>query len=227
LINGENVNQELWSAVDNYIVGAVLNADETLDAAVRASDEAGLPSIQVSAPQGKFMYLLARVHGAKRILEVGTLGGYSTIWLARALPASGTLVTMEIDPTHARVAKANLERAGVGDKVEVIVGNARELLPELERRNLTPFDLTFIDADKASIPFYFESALRMSRPGSLILVDNVVREGAVIQADSEDASVQGVRKLNEMMAADPRIEATILQTVGVKGYDGLAIALVN
>lgn len=221
------MNQELWSAVDNYIVDAVLNADETLDAAVRASDEAGLPSIQVSAPQGKFMYLLARVHGAKRILEVGTLGGYSTIWLARALPAGGTLVTMEIDPQHAEVAKANLERAGMGDKVEVLVGNARELLPELERRNDVPFDLTFIDADKASIPFYFESALRMSRPGSLILVDNVVREGAVIQADSEDASVQGVRKLNEMMAADSRIEATILQTVGVKGYDGLAIALVN
>jgi predicted O-methyltransferase YrrM len=173
------------------------------------------------------MYLLAKVHGARRILEIGTLGGYSTIWLARALPAGGTLVTMEIDPKHAGVAKANVARAGVGDKVQVLVGNAHDLLPDLERRNDAPFDLTFIDADKASIPFYFESALRMSRPGSLILVDNVVREGAVIQADSEDASVQGVRRLNEMLSANSSIEATVLQTVGVKGYDGLAIALVN
>jgi predicted O-methyltransferase YrrM len=227
LTNGENVDQELWSAVDSYIVDTLLKEDDALESALRASDEAGLPSIQVSAPQGKFMYLLAKVHGAKRILEVGTLGGYSTIWLARALPAGGKLVTMEIDPKHAEVAKANVERAGVGDKVEVLTGNARELLPELEKRNDAPFDLTFIDADKASIPFYFGSALRMSRPGSLILVDNVVREGAVIHADSEDASVQGVRKLNEMLAANSAVEATVLQTVGVKGYDGLAIALVN
>ena len=221
------MTQELWSAVDQYVADTLLKSDDSLESAVKASDEAGLPSIQVSAPQGKFMYLLAKVHGARRILEIGTLGGYSTIWLARALPAGGTLVTMEIDPKHAEVAKANLDRAGVGDKVEVLVGNARDLLPELERRNLAPFDLTFIDADKASIPFYFESALRMSRKGSLILVDNVVREGAVIQADSEDASVQGVRRLNEMLSANSSIEATVLQTVGVKGYDGLAIALVN
>lgn len=221
------MNQELWTAVDQYVADTLLKSDHALESAVKASDEAGLPSIQVSAPQGKFMYLLAKVHGARRILEIGTLGGYSTIWLARALPAGGTLVTMEIDPKHAEVAKANVERAGVGDKVEVIVGNARDLLPDLERRNLAPFDLTFIDADKASIPFYFESALRMSRPGSLILVDNVVREGAVIQADSEDASVQGVRRLNEMLSANSSIEATVLQTVGVKGYDGLAIALVS
>ena len=223
----QNSNQELWSAVDGYIIDTLVGADDALDAAVRASDEAGLPSIQVSAPQGKFMYLLARVHGARRILEVGTLGGYSTIWLARALPADGKLVTMEIDPLHAEVATANVARAGLSDKVEVLVGNARELLPELERRNDEPFDLTFIDADKASIPFYFESARRMSRRGSLILVDNVVREGAVIQAESEDVSVQGVRKLNDMLAGDTSIEATVLQTVGVKGYDGLAIALVN
>ena len=221
------MNQELWSAVDQYVADTLLKSDDSLESAVKASDEAGLPSIQVSAPQGKFMYLLAKVHGARRILEIGTLGGYSTIWLARALPAGGTLVTMEIDPKHAEVAKANVDRAGVGDKVQVLVGNARDLLPDLERRNEAPFDLTFIDADKASIPFYFESALRMSRPGSLILVDNVVREGAVIQADSEDASVQGVRRLNEMLSANSSIEATVLQTVGVKGYDGLAIALVN
>ena len=221
------MNQELWSAVDSYIIDTLVGADDALDASVRASDEAGLPSIQVSAPQGKFMYLLARVHGAKRILEVGTLGGYSTIWLARALPENGKLVTMEIDPRHAEVAAANVVRAGLSDKVEILVGNARELLPDLELRNDEPFDLTFIDADKASIPFYFESARRMSRPGSLILVDNVVRDGAVIQAESEDASVQGVRKLNEMLASDTSVEATVLQTVGVKGYDGLAIALVN
>jgi predicted O-methyltransferase YrrM len=221
------VTQELWSAVDQYVADTLLKSDDSLESAVKASDEAGLPSIQVSAPQGKFMYLLAKVHGARRILEIGTLGGYSTIWLARALPAGGTLVTMEIDPKHAEVAKANVDRAGVGDKVQVLVGNARDLLPDLERSNDAPFDLTFIDADKASIPFYFESALRMSRPGSLILVDNVVREGAVIQADSEDASVQGVRRLNEMLSANSSIEATVLQTVGVKGYDGLAIALVN
>ena len=221
------MNQELWSAVEQYVADTLLKSDDSLESAVKASDEAGLPSIQVSAPQGKFMYLLAKVHGARRILEIGTLGGYSTIWLARALPAGGTLVTMEIDPKHAEVAKANVDRAGVGDKVQVLVGNARDLLPDLERRNEAPFDLTFIDADKASIPFYFESALRMSRPGSLILVDNVVREGAVIQADSEDASVQGVRRLNEMLSANSSIEATVLQTVGVKGYDGLAIALVN
>ena len=221
------MTQELWSAVDQYVADTLLKSDDSLESAVKASDEAGLPSIQVSAPQGKFMYLLAKVHGARRILEIGTLGGYSTIWLARALPAGGTLVTMEIDPKHAEVAKANVDRAGVGDKVQVLVGNARDLLPDLERRNDAPFDLTFIDADKASIPFYFESALRMSRPGSLILVDNVVREGAVIQADSEDASVQGVRRLNEMLSANSSIEATVLQTVGVKGYDGLAIALVN
>ena len=221
------MNQELWSAVDQYVADTLLKSDDSLESAVKASDEAGLPSIQVSAPQGKFMYLLAKVHGARRILEIGTLGGYSTIWLARALPAGGTLVTMEIDPKHAEVAKANVDRAGVGDKVQVLVGNARDLLPDLERGNDAPFDLTFIDADKASIPFYFESALRMSRPGSLILVDNVVREGAVIQADSEDASVQGVRRLNEMLSANSSIEATVLQTVGVKGYDGLAIALVN
>lgn len=221
------MTQELWSAVDSYIVDTLLDADDALDAAIKASDDAGLPSIQVSAPQGKFMYLLARVQGAKRILEVGTLGGYSTIWLARALPAGGKLVTMEIDPKHAEVAAANVTRAGLGDKVEVLVGNARELLPELERRSEAPFDLTFIDADKASIPFYFESARRMSRPGSLILVDNVVREGAVIKADSDDVSVQGVRKLIEMLSGDASMEATVLQTVGVKGYDGLAIALVN
>lgn len=221
------MTEELWSAVDAYVVEKLLDNDESLDAAVRASDAAGLPSIQVSAAQGKFLHILAKVHGAKRILEIGTLGGYSTIWLARALPDDGRMLTMEIDPKHAAVAKANLERAGVGDKVEVLVGNALDLLPELERREQVPFDLFFIDADKVSIPTYFESALRMSRPGSLILVDNVVRNGAVIEEDSTDPSVQGVRRLNDMIAGDSRVTATVLQTVGIKGYDGLAIALVK
>jgi predicted O-methyltransferase YrrM len=226
-MSGEAMNQETWSAVDNYIIDTLLPPDDSLKQAVEASEEAGLPPIQVSAPQGKFMWILARVHGARRILEIGTLGGYSTIWMARALPPGGRLITMEIDPRHAEVAKSNVARAGLADRVEVLVGDAHELLPELEKRNDGPFDITFIDADKASIPFYFESALRMSRPGSLILVDNVVRDGAVIDAESEDASVKGVRKLNEMIAADPRVTATVLQTVGLKGYDGLAIALVN
>jgi len=221
------MTEELWSAVDTYVVEKLHDNDESLDAAVRASDAAGLPSIQVSAAQGKFLHILAKVHGAKRILEIGTLGGYSTIWLARALPDDGRMITMEIDPKHAAVAKANLERAGVGDKVEVLVGNALDLLPELERREQVPFDLFFIDADKVSIPTYFESALRMSRPGSLILVDNVVRNGAVIEEDSTDPSVQGVRRLNDMIAGDSRVTATVLQTVGIKGYDGLAIALVK
>jgi predicted O-methyltransferase YrrM len=221
------MTQELWTAVDNYIVETLLPEDPILDDAVRASDEAGLPSIQVSPPQGRFMFILARVQGARRILEIGTLGGYSTIWLGRALPPNGKLVTMEIDPKHAEVARANIGRAGLADRVSVLNGDAHDLLAALEKQIDAPFDLTFIDADKASIPFYFASALRMSRPGSLILVDNVVRDGAVIEADSTDASVQGVRKLNEMMSANARLTATVIQTVGVKGYDGLAIALVN
>lgn len=221
------MTQELWTAVDNYIVSKVHPSDASLDEAIRASEEAGLPAIQVSPAQGKFLYLLAKVQRAQRILEIGTLGGYSTIWLARALPDDGKLITMEIDPKHAAVARSNLEREGVSNKVEVLVGNALDLLPDLEKRNEAPFDLSFIDADKASIPKYFESALGMSRKGSLILIDNVVREGAVIDEDSEDASVKGVRRLNDMIASDSRVTATVLQTVGIKGYDGLAIALVN
>jgi predicted O-methyltransferase YrrM len=221
------MTKELWTAVDDYIVDKLHLEDESLDSALRASDEAGLPSIQVSAAQGKFLHILARVHDARRILEIGTLGGYSTIWLARALPDDGKLITIEIDPKHAEVARANVTRAGIGSKVKVLTGNALEILPQLEKSQEGPLDLTFIDADKASIPFYFECALRMSRKGSLVLVDNVVREGAVIEENSRDASVLGVRKLNDMLSGDDRVTATILQTVGTKGYDGLAIALVN
>jgi predicted O-methyltransferase YrrM len=221
------MSQELWTSVDEYISSALIPADPVLDAAVAASEAAGLPAIQVSQAQGKLLQMIARIHGARRILEIGTLGGYSTIWMARALPEDGRLVTMEIDPAHAAVAKENVERAGLSNKVEVLLGNARDLLPIVAERGEEPFDMSFIDADKASIPTYFEWAMKMSRPGSIIIVDNVVREGAVIDAASEDASVQGVRKLNEMMAADPRVDATVIQTVGTKGYDGFAIALVE
>lgn len=221
------MNQEVWNAVDDYVVGALFEEDEALAAAVKASDDAGLPSIQVTAPQGRLIALMAKMQGAKRILEIGTLGGYSTIWLARALPSGGRLITMEIDPKHAAVARENIARAGVADKVELRVGDARQLLGELEGENQPPFDFFFIDADKPSNPVYFEAAMRMSRPGSVILVDNVVRDGKVADRSSTDASVGGVWRLNELMAADKRVEATVIQTVGVKGYDGLAIALVN
>jgi predicted O-methyltransferase YrrM len=220
------MSQELWTAVDKYIGDVLLENDPILDAAVRESESAGLPSIQVSPPQGKLLHILARSIGARRILEIGTLGGYSTIWLGRALPADGALITLEIDPKHAEVAQVNIERAGLSKVVKVEVGDAREILPRIAGKSSAPFDLAFIDADKASIPAYFDWALKMSRPGSLILIDNVVREGAVIDEDSEDASVQGVRKLNDIMAAEPRVVSTVIQTVGVKGYDGLAVALV-
>lgn len=220
------MSQDLWTAVDKYIGDMLLPADSTFDAAVRESEAAGLPSIQVSPPQGKFLHILAKSIGARRILEIGTLGGYSTIWLARAIPSDGEVVTLEINPSHAEVAQRNIERAGLSAIVKVHVGDAREILPTIAKELSAPFDLVFIDADKASIPFYFDMSLRMSRPGSLILIDNVVREGAVIDENSEDASVKGVRKLNEMMSAEPRVLATVIQTVGVKGYDGLAVALV-
>jgi predicted O-methyltransferase YrrM len=220
------MTQDLWTSVDNYITDTLFARDEVLESAVAASDAAGLPSIQVSAAQGRLLEIIVRIHRAKRILEVGTLGGYSTIWMARALPDDGRLVTIEIDQKHADVARSNIQRAGLAHKVEILVGNARDLLPGLAQRGDEPLDISFIDADKPSIPTYFEWALRMSRPGSLIIVDNVVREGAVVDAISEDPAVQGVRRLNEMMAADPRITSTVIQTVGVKGYDGFSIALV-
>jgi len=220
------MTQDLWSSVDDYITETLFGEDAILDQALEASDAAGLPSIQVSPAQGRLLEIIARIHGARTILEIGTLGGYSTIWLARALPAEGTLVTLEIDPKHAEVAASNIERAGLGEKVEVRTGDAREILPRLVDEGYGPFDLFFIDADKASIPVYFEWAMSLSRPGSLIIVDNVVREGAVIDAESDDPSVRGVRTLNEMMARDDRVTATVVQTVGSKGYDGFAAVLV-
>ena len=219
------MTQERWTAVDEYLAGALVAPDPALEAALAASDAAGLPAIQVSALQGKFLHLLARVMGAEAILELGTLGGYSTIWLARALPPGGRLVTVEADPGHAEVAGANIARAGLADRVKVRVGKALDVLPTLAPDG--PFDLAFIDADKANIPDYVRWALRLSHPGGVIVVDNVVRGGKVTDPASDDTAIRGVRALNELLASEPRLDATALQTVGVKGWDGFALALVT
>lgn len=221
------MNQEQWEAVDRYIIDSQLSKDPVLEAVLEASTKAGLPAIQVAPPQGKLLHLLARVHGARAILEIGTLGGYSTIWLARALPADGRLITLEIDSKHAEVARANFVRAGSAAKIELRLGRALDTLPKLAAEGEGPFDLIFIDADKVSIPEYFTWALKLSRPGSVVIVDNVVRKGAVADAASSDPSVQGVRRLNEMLAKEPRVTATTIQTVGGKGYDGFTLAVVN
>jgi predicted O-methyltransferase YrrM len=221
------MSQEQWAAVDEYIHGLVAPADGALTAAVEASAAAGLPQIQVTASQGKLLNLLARSVGARAILEIGTLGGYSTIWLARALAPGGRLVSLEAEPKHAAVARANLERAGLARAVEIRVGRALDTLPQLAAERRGPFDLTFIDADKPSIPEYFAWALRLSRRGSWIVVDNVIRHGKVIQAESREPDVQGVRRLNELLASEPRVSATVIQTVGAKGYDGMALVLVT
>jgi len=217
------MSSRLWHEVDSYITDTLVQPDAALEAALEASDAAGLPQISVSPAHGKLLWMLARLQNARRILEVGTLGGYSTIWLARGLAAGGRLITLEALEKHAAVARSNLERAGVSKVVDVRVGQALATLPLVKDG---PFDLTFIDADKQSNAEYFTWALKLSRPGSLIVVDNVVREGAVIDARSRDAAVQGVRRLNQLMAAERRIAATAIQTVGAKGYDGFAIALV-
>lgn len=219
------VSQELWGAVDQYITDLLVPSDPALEAALEASAAAGLPAINVAPNQGKLLEILARLTGARAILEIGTLGGYSTIWLARALPADGRLITLEADPKHAEVARANIARAGLAASVEVRLGKALETLPAVAAEGHGPFDLVFIDADKPSNPDYFAWAMRLTRPGSLIIVDNVVRDGAVADPNSTDPSVQSVRRLNEIVAAEPRVSATAIQTVGSKGYDGLAIIL--
>jgi predicted O-methyltransferase YrrM len=218
---------ELWTAVDHYLSDLVVQPDASLTAALEASTAAGLPPISVSPTQGKLLEIVARILGDKRILEIGTLGGYSSIWLARALPPGGRLVTIESDATHAEVARANIARAGFAEIVDVRVGLAIDVLPQIAADGSGPFDLIFIDADKPSIPEYFAWSLKLSRVGALIIIDNVVREGAVIDAASHDASVQGVRRLNDVMAAERRVSATVIQTVGSKGYDGFAVALVT
>jgi predicted O-methyltransferase YrrM len=185
-----------------------------------------LPAINVSPNQGKLLYLLARIQGARKILEIGTLGGYSTIWLARALPPDGKLITLEADPKHAEVAMSNIDRAGLSNVVEVRLGKALDTLPKLETEGQGPFDLVFVDADKPSNPDYFEWALKLTRSGSVLIFDNVVRHGMVVDGESDDSGLQGTRRLNELLSTDPRVDATAIQTVGVKGYDGFAIALV-
>ena len=223
----DETSEERWRAVDRYITETLIGRDAALDAAVDASDAAGLPQIAVAPNQGKLLHMLALLRGARRILEIGTLGGYSTIWLARALPPGGRLVTLEADEKHARVARGNIDRAGLGADVEVRLGPALETLPLLAAEGAGPFDLTFIDADKPNIPHYFDWALKLAAPGGVIVVDNVIREGAVADATSTDPSVVGVRRLNEMLRSEPRVTATTIQTVGAKGYDGLTIALVR
>jgi predicted O-methyltransferase YrrM len=216
-----------WTEVDDYVERQLLPHDDTLAAALAASRDAGLPALQVSSVQGKLLNLLARAQRARMILEVGSLGGYSTTWLARALPPGGRMVTLELDPRHAQVATANLARAGLDDVVEVRVAPAATSLAALAAEGAGPFDLVFIDADKESNAQYFGWAVRLARPGTLIIVDNVVRQGALLDADSPDADVQGTRRLFEAVAAEPRVDATAVQTVGVKGHDGWLVAVVG
>jgi predicted O-methyltransferase YrrM len=221
------MNQEQWTAVDRYITDLLIPPDPVLDAALADSSAAGLPPISVTPNQGKLLQLLAQILGARNILEIGTLGGYSTIWLARALSKTGRLITLEAEPKHAQIARANIARAGLSDIVEICVGCALDTLPKLAAERRGPFDLIFIDADKPATPDYFTWALKLSRPGSLIIVDNVVRKGAIVDADSLDANVQGIRRFNQMLAADKRVSATAIQTVGSKGYDGFTLALLT
>lgn len=215
--------QDTWTAVDDYVTGLLAPPDEALDAAVRAGEEAGLPQIQVSPPQGKLLHLLAKTIGAKSILEFGTLAGYSTIWLARALPAGGRLITLEANPEYAAVAAASIAAAGLGEAVEVRIGPALDQLPQLEADGVGPFDLTFIDADKVHTPDYFAWALEHSRPGSLIIADNVIRDGRLADLGDDDPSIAAQRRFHEQLAAEPRVEATTIQTVGGKGYDGFSL----
>jgi predicted O-methyltransferase YrrM len=220
------MNQEQWTAVDRYFAEAMLAPDPALDAARARSAEAGLPPISVSPLQGKLLHVLARAIGARNILELGTLGGYSTIWLARALPSGGHLTTLEIDPKHAEIARRNIADAGLAQVVELRLGPALEILPQLAAEKRGPFDLIFIDADKTGVPDYFGWSLKLSRPGTLIIVDNVVRRGAVTDAQSEEPGIRGLRRFNELVAREPRVSATAIQTVGSKGWDGFAVLVV-
>jgi predicted O-methyltransferase YrrM len=221
------MNNETWDAVDTYFDDRLALTDPALDAAVRDSEASGLPSIQVAPNQGKLLHLLARMQGARAILEIGTLGGYSTIWLARALPPGGRLVTLELDPGYAAVARTNIERSGLSDVVEVRVGPAAESLATMVEEGEGPFDFVFIDADKEGYPEYLRWVLRLSRPGTVIVGDNVVRGGAVADASSTGPLVRGVREFLDLLAETPGVDATAVQTVGVKGHDGFALAVVG
>ena len=221
-----DIAQERWTAVERYLIDLVIRPDPDLDAALAAAETAGLPAISVSPGEGKLLHLLARVRDAKRVLEIGTLAAYSTIWLARALGRGGRVVTLESNPVHAEVARENIARAGLSEVVDLRVGLALDILPLIAAEG-GEFDLTFIDADKANIPYYFEWALKMSKPGALIIVDNVVRDGRVVDDTTDDVSVRGVRRFNEMLAANPSVSATTIQTVGTKGYDGFTLVFVG
>lgn len=216
-----------WEAVDNYLTDTLVGSDDVLGEVLSRNAEAGLPPHDVSPALGKFLMLLCRMTNARSVLEIGTLGGYSTIWLARGLPHDGRVVSLEADPHHASVATANVSRAGLDDRVEVVVGPALDTLPSLVGSSAAPFDLVFIDADKPNNPQYLEWALRLTRPGSVIVGDNVVREGEVADGSSEDERVRGVRRFLELLRDDPRIDATAVQTVGVKGWDGFALGVVT
>lgn len=221
------MGQERWTAVDSYITSSLVASDQALEETLKASAAAGLPAIAVSPPQGKLLHLLARSIGASSILELGTLGGYSTIWLARALAPGGHLITLEANPSYAELASANIERAGLSALVELRLGRALDTLAELAAEDRGPFDLVFIDADKQSTPDYFAWALEHSHPGTLIVADNVIRDGAVIDPDSDDPVVEGARRFHELLKAESRVSATTIQTVGLKGYDGFTLALVT
>jgi predicted O-methyltransferase YrrM len=221
------VSERLWHEVDEYIEARLVPADPVLEATLQTSAEAGLPAISLTPALGKLLHLLARIQGARRILEVGTLGGYSTIWLARALPHDGELVTLELNPRYAEVATANAERAGLAGLIKIEVGPALESLRALVAAGVEPFDLVFIDADKQNTPAYFELALELTRPGSVIIADNAVRDGELIDADTPDPGTQGMRRLHDLLASHARVSATTVQTVGSKGYDGFTLARVE
>jgi predicted O-methyltransferase YrrM len=221
------MDQETFAAVDAFVEATIVPADDALRGALDAAAAAGLPAIQVSPPQGRLLQILARLQGARTVLEFGTLGGYSTILLARALPEGGRVISLEANAEYAEIARGSIERAGVGEVVEIRVGPALEALPALAEEGAGPFDLTFIDADKVNTPNYFAWALDHSRSGSLIVADNVVRGGTLAETSSDDEAAQAQRRLHEMIAAEPRVTATTIQTVGGKGYDGFTIALVR
>jgi len=221
------MSSKTWTAVDDYIVSSLFEADPVLDAVLAANRDQGLPAIDVSAAQGKLLSLLVRIRGAKKVLEVGTLGGYSTIWMARGLPADGKVVTLELDPHHAKVARSNFERAGVSDQVDLRIGPALKSLAALASENAGTFDLIFIDADKPNNPNYLSWAMRLSRPGTVIVCDNVIRDGAVVKKNSGDDNVEGARAAFSFIGGEKRLDGTAIQTVGAKGYDGFAIAIVK
>lgn len=221
------MSEKLWTEVDSYIAGKLVGDDPVMAAVLAANAKAKLPPIDVSAAQGKFLELLVRMTGARNILEIGTLGGYSTVWMARALPDGGRVVTLEYSQFHAMIARGNFKQAGVADRIDLRVGPALDSLPGVERDGLAPFDLVFIDADKPNNPHYLEWAVKLARPGTVIVLDNVIRDGAVIEEQSGDGSVEGARAGFDFLGSHPRLRATALQTVGSKGYDGFAIAMVD